>query len=109
MVSRSKLGEVLRSEGPRHTPILQGLNYLGLQQSDFQPNGGSRSIVQLRVESFEACSHETDPSVDFERDVSVFKFYNSFRAIARRKPSSTAVSTVTSIESLNVHAVSRSR
>ena len=29
-VSRSKLGKVFRSEGPRHTPVQQGLKYLGL-------------------------------------------------------------------------------
>ena len=72
VVSRSKLGKVFRSEGPRHTPVEQGLNHLGLQHSDFQAEGGGRPIIQLRAEPFEACSHETDPSVDFEREVSVF-------------------------------------
>ena len=31
VVSCSKLGEVFRSEGPRHTPVQQGLDYLGLK------------------------------------------------------------------------------
>ena len=73
VVSRSKLGnEVFRSEGPRHTPVQQGLNHLGLQHWDFQANGGGRPIIQLRTERSEACPHETGLSVDFEREVSVF-------------------------------------
>jgi len=63
VVSRSKLGKVFRSEGPCHIPVQQGLNHLGLQHSDFQAKGG---------EQFEAFPHKTDPSVDFEREVSVF-------------------------------------
>ena len=31
MVSRSRLGKVFRSEGPRHTPVQQRLNHLALQ------------------------------------------------------------------------------
>ena len=30
VMSRSKPGKVLRSEGPRHTPVQPGLNRLGL-------------------------------------------------------------------------------
>ena len=40
VVSRSKLGNVFRSEGPRHTLVQQGLNHLGLQHSDFQAKRG---------------------------------------------------------------------
>ena len=72
MVSRSKLGKVFRSEGPRHTPVQQRLNHLGLQHSDFQAKRGGCAVIQLRAQPFEACPHETDPSVDFEREVSVF-------------------------------------
>ena len=46
-------------------------NFLGLQHSDIQAKGSGRSIIQLRADPFEACPHEMDPSVDFERDVSV--------------------------------------
>ena len=72
VVSRWKLGKVFRSQGPRHTPVQQGLNHLGLQHSAFQTNRGDRPIMKLRAEPFEACLHETDPLVDFEREVSVF-------------------------------------
>ena len=54
VVSRSKLGNELRSEGPRHTPVQQDLNHLGLQRSDFQADRGGRSIIQLRASPFEA-------------------------------------------------------
>ena len=67
-----ELGKVFRSEGPRHTPVQQGLNYLGLQRSDFQAKRGGCPIVHLWAEPCEACPHETDPSVDFEREASVF-------------------------------------
>ena len=72
VVNHSKLGKVFRSEGPRHTPAQQGLSHLGFQHSEFQAKRGGRPIIQLRAESFEACPHETDPSVGFEREVSVF-------------------------------------
>ena len=72
MVSRSKLGKVFCSEGPRHAPVQQALNDLGLQYRDFQATGDGRPITQLRAEPFEACPHETDPPVEFERDVGVF-------------------------------------
>ena len=71
VVSRPKLGKEFRSEFPRHTPVLQGVHKLGLQHSDFQAKGDGRIIIQLRAEPSEAYSHETDPSVDFEREVSV--------------------------------------
>ena len=71
-VSRSKLGKVFHSKGPRHTPVQQGLSHLGLQHSNFWAKGDGRPIIQLRAEPFEACSHETDPSVNFERDDSAF-------------------------------------
>ena len=71
---RSELGEVshFRTESPRNTPVQQGLNYLGLQHAGFQTNRGRLPIVQLRSEPFEACRHETDPSFDFEPEVSGF-------------------------------------
>ena len=53
--------------------VHQRLNHLSLQHSDFQTKGGGRPIIHLRAQPFEACPHdETDPSVDFEREVSVF-------------------------------------
>ena len=45
VVGRSKLGKVVRSEGPVHTPVQQGLNHLGLQHSGIQPEGGGRLII----------------------------------------------------------------
>ena len=74
VASRSKLGKVFRSEGPRHTPVPQCLNHPGLQHSDFQAKGGSRCIIQVRAEPFEVCPHERDPPVDFEREVSAFSW-----------------------------------
>ena len=52
---------------------LQCLGHLGLQNADFQTTWGRLDIVQLRVEPFEACPHETNASFDFEREVSVFE------------------------------------
>ena len=66
------VGKMFRSEGPRHSPVQQGLNHLGLQHIDFQTKRGGRAIIQLRAELFDACPHETDSSFDFEREVSVF-------------------------------------
>ena len=68
VVSRSKLRKVFRSEGPRHTPVEQGLNHLSLQQSDLKAKGGNRPIVQLRPLPFEAFPHGTDPLVDLVAD-----------------------------------------
>ena len=72
VVSRSKLGKVFRSDGSRHTPVQQGLDHFGLQHSDFQAKRGGCHIIHHRAEPFEAWSHETDPSVDSEREVSDF-------------------------------------
>ena len=36
VVRRSEPSEVLRTEGPRHTPVHHILNFLGLQHTDFQ-------------------------------------------------------------------------
>ena len=69
---RSEPTEVLRAEGPRHTPVQQSFNYLGLQHTDFQTKWSGRPVIQLRSEPFEACPHGTDPSFDFEPEVSVF-------------------------------------
>ena len=73
MRSRSKLSKVLvRSEGPRHAPEQQGLSHLGLQHADFQTMRGGRPIIQAWAEPFGACPQKMDPSVNFEREVSVF-------------------------------------
>ena len=56
-VSRSELGEVFRAEGPRQTPVQQGLNHLGLQYADFPSKQGGCSTIQLRTEPSEACPH----------------------------------------------------
>ena len=40
VVHRSDPGKVLRSEGPRHTSVQQGLNQLGLQHADVQIKRG---------------------------------------------------------------------
>ena len=66
-------GGVFRSENPRHTPVRQGLDHLSLQHSDLQAKGGGCTVIQLRAEPFEACYHETNPSVDFEREISVLE------------------------------------
>ena len=71
LVHRSELG-VFRTEGPRNTSVQQGLNYLGLQHTDFQANRGRLPIVQLQSEPFEAYPHATDPSFDFQPEASVF-------------------------------------
>ena len=64
---------MLRSEGPCRTLLQQGLNQLGLQYSDFQAERVGPPIIQHhRADAFGACSHETIPSVDFEREVRVF-------------------------------------
>ena len=61
-----------RVEGPRHTPVQQGLNYLGLQQMDLQaePDGGRN--VWLWAESLVACPHESGPSLGLNHEISVF-------------------------------------
>ena len=70
-MSGLELGERFYSEGPHRTPVQQGFTHLGLHRADFQNKRGGRPIIPLRAEPFEAW-HETDPSVDFEREVSVF-------------------------------------
>ena len=51
LVGRSRPGKkVYRTEGPRHTPVQQGLNLLGLQHSGIQAERGDRRIKQLRTE-----------------------------------------------------------
>ena len=62
----------MHAEGPRHTPVQQSLNYLGLQRTDFQTKWSGRPIIQLRAEPFEAYPYETDPSFDFGREISAF-------------------------------------
>ena len=72
MASSSKLGKAFHSEGPRHSPVQQGLNRLGPQHAGFQITRGGRPIIQLQTEPFEACPDKTDPSVDSELEVNVF-------------------------------------
>ena len=66
VVSRSKLGKVFCAEGPPDTLVQQGLNHLGFQHSDFKAKGDGCPFIQLWAALFEACAHETHPSVDFE-------------------------------------------
>ena len=40
-----ELAKLSRVEGPRHTPVQQGLNHLGIQQADLQTEPGGRRIV----------------------------------------------------------------
>ena len=72
LVSRSKLGKVFCSEDPRHTPVEQGLNHLGLQDSDLQAKGVVVLSYNSGPDRFETCSHETDPSFEFEREANIF-------------------------------------
>ena len=72
VVSRSKLGKGLRFEGQRHTPVHQCLTTTAFRIRTFRLRGGGRPIIQLWAEQFEEGLHETDPSSDFERKVSVF-------------------------------------
>ena len=44
-VRLSELVIVSRVEGPSHTPLQWGLNYLGLQQADLQAEPDGRHIV----------------------------------------------------------------
>ena len=62
-MSRSKLGEMFHPEGPRDTPVQQGL-----QLSDFQTKRCGRPFMPV-----EACQHETDPLVRFEPEVHRFR------------------------------------
>ena len=53
VVHRSESGDVFRAEGgPRHTPVHESLNHLGLQDAGFQAKRGDRHIIQLRAEPF---------------------------------------------------------
>ena len=76
----SQEDSVVRRSEPRKCCALRvhvthpysSLNYLGLQHTDFQTKWSGRPIIQLRAEPFEACPHETDPSFDFELEMSAF-------------------------------------
>ena len=72
VVSRSKLGKGFHSEDPRHPPVPQCLNFIVLQYAGSPAMRGGCPIIRLWAQPFEACPHETDPSVDSEREVSVF-------------------------------------
>ena len=52
VVSRLMLGNMFRSEGPRHTPVQYDLNHIILQHSGFKTKGGDRPLIQLRAEPF---------------------------------------------------------
>ena len=71
VVHRSEPGEVLGTESPPHKYVQLRLNHLGPQHADFRTGRGHLHIVQLRAETFEACRHETNPSLDFERKVCI--------------------------------------
>lgn len=45
MVSCLILGNLFRSEGPRHLLVQQGFNHLGLQHLDLQAKRGSDPII----------------------------------------------------------------
>ena len=68
----SELVIVRRVEGPRHTPVQQGLNHLGLQQGDLKAEPGGRYIVELWTEPLVACAHGSDPSLDLNHEVNIF-------------------------------------
>lgn len=71
-VSLSNVDEAFCSEGPRNTPVQQGLIHLGLQHTAFQTKRGGWPKIQHRAETFEVCPQDTDLSVDCEREFSVF-------------------------------------
>ena len=71
-VRRSEPGEVFRADAPRHAPVQQGFNHLALQHADSYTERGGRHMIQLRAETSEAYPHDTDPSFDFEREISTF-------------------------------------
>ena len=54
---QSEHGQVFRPEGPRHTPVQQGLNQLDLPHAELQTKLSGRHIIQLPVELSEACPH----------------------------------------------------
>ena len=72
MLHSSKVVTVSRVDGPRHTPVQQGLNHPGLQRADLQTEPGGRLFVKLWTEPLVACPPESDPSRDFNHEVSVF-------------------------------------
>ena len=45
LVRRSEPSKVLLAEGPRHTPVQQSLDYLGLPHTDFQTKWSGRPII----------------------------------------------------------------
>ena len=59
-------------EGPRHAPVQQGLNHLGLEQEDLWAEPGARDVVMLWTTPLVACPHESDPSLDLNHEASVF-------------------------------------
>ena len=74
VVSRLKLGKVFRSEGPRHTPEYSRVSITSAFSIRTFRVRGSVVFIQLRAEPFKACTHETDPSADFEREVTAFSW-----------------------------------
>ena len=70
LVRLSEPSEVLRAEGPRHTPVVSITSAFSVRT--FRLKWSRPPIIQLRAEPLEACPHETDPSFDFEREMSAF-------------------------------------
>lgn len=64
--------EVLCSESQRRTSVQWFLNHRDLQLVDLQTYRGILHIVQLRVETCEACPQGTDPSFGAHGEVSRF-------------------------------------
>ena len=60
-----------RVEAPRHTPVQQGFNHLGLQQADLEVELGGRRFVWLWTEPHVACPHEPNPSIDLNHEINV--------------------------------------
>ena len=64
------LAECLALAQPRHTPLQQGLHHLGLQHAEIRQTGAVVISYTFRATPCEACPYETDPSFDFEPEVS---------------------------------------
>ena len=62
-------GIVFRVEDPRHTPVPQDFNHLGLQHADLQAERGGCHTAWGWTEPVEACPHESDPSIDLNHEL----------------------------------------
>ena len=72
VVNLSKLGKVFRSEGPNCSPVHHGLNHLGIIRTFRLSAAVGSSDNSGPNRSRHARMRQTDPSVDFEREVGVF-------------------------------------